>query len=81
MNETMHANGDVHGAHSGDVPQALTHAATDGEGAPADAATAHGDAGHAAPLGPVDWFAWGAGILGIAAGLVVAACLYLSTTL
>jgi hypothetical protein len=44
----------------------------------------HGDAGHgehAAALGPVDWFAWGAGILGVAAGLVVAFCLYVSTSL
>lgn len=47
----------------------------------------HGHAGHdehdahAATLGPVDWFAWGAGILGVGAGLVVAFCLYLSTSL
>jgi hypothetical protein len=47
----------------------------------------HGDAGHdehgehAPALGPVDWFAWGAGILGVGAGLVVAFCLYLSTSL
>jgi hypothetical protein len=47
----------------------------------------HGHAGHdehgehAAALGPVDWFAWGAGILGVAAGLVVAFCLYLTTSL
>jgi len=36
---------------------------------------------HASTLGPVDWFAWGAGILGVGAGLVVAFCLYLSTSL
>ena len=47
----------------------------------------HGHAGHdehgehAPALGPVDWFAWGAGILGVGAGLVVAFCLYLSTSL
>lgn len=81
MNETMHANGDARGAHSGDMPHAPIRAETGSEGAHEDAATAHGDAGHAAPLGPIDWYAWGAGILGIAAGLVVAACLYLSTTL
>lgn len=47
----------------------------------------HGHAGHdehgehAPALGPVDWFAWGAGILGVGAGLAVAFCLYLSTSL
>jgi hypothetical protein len=39
----------------------------------------HGE--HAEPLGPVDWAAWGAGILGIGAGLVVALCLYVATSL
>jgi hypothetical protein len=39
----------------------------------------HGE--HAPALGPIDWFAWGAGILGVGAGLVVAFCLYLSTSL
>ena len=37
---------------------------------------AHGDD---EPLGPVDVTAWGAGLIGIAAGLVVAACLAAST--
>jgi hypothetical protein len=47
----------------------------------------HGHAGHdehgehATALGPVDWFAWGAGILGVGAGLAVAFCLYLTTSL
>lgn len=47
----------------------------------------HGHAGHdehgahAEALGPIDWTAWGAGILGVAAGLAVAACLFLSTSL
>jgi hypothetical protein len=36
---------------------------------------------HAPTLGPIDWFAWGAGILGVGAGLVVAFCLYVSTSL
>ena len=37
----------------------------------------HDDHAHAdgASLGPVDVTAWGAGVLGIAAGLVVAVCL------
>ncbi len=39
----------------------------------------HGD--HAEKLGPIDWAAWGAGLLGVGAGFVVAACLYLSTSL
>ncbi len=39
----------------------------------------HGD--HAVKLGPIDWAAWGAGLLGVGAGVVVAACLYLATTL
>ncbi len=39
----------------------------------------HGD--HAETLGPIDWRAWGAGLLGVGAGVVVAACLYLSTSL
>lgn len=72
MSETTHANDEVHGAHSGDAP----HGATPGESAHADA---HGDHAHGTPIGPVDWLAWGAGLLGIAAGLVVAACLYFST--
>lgn len=49
--------------------------------------SSHGHAGHddhgahAAELGPLDWKAWGAGILGVGAGLAVALCLYLSTAL
>jgi hypothetical protein len=75
MSETTHANDKIHGAHTGDAP----HGATPGEGAHEDAA--HGDHTHGTPLGPIDWLAWGAGLLGIAAGLAVAACLYLSTSL
>jgi hypothetical protein len=47
----------------------------------------HGHAGHdehgqhGTALGPVDWFAWGAGILGVGAGLVIAGCLYIATSL
>jgi hypothetical protein len=39
----------------------------------------HGE--HAAALGPIDWPAWGAGLIGVGAGLVVALCLYLATSL
>jgi hypothetical protein len=38
-------------------------------------------ADHGTALGPIDWAAWGAGIVGIAAGLAVAAALYVSTAL
>ena len=47
----------------------------------------HGHAGHdehgehGTALGPVDWFAWGAGLLGVGAGLVIAGCLYIATSL
>jgi hypothetical protein len=46
----------------------------------------HGHAGHdehgehAAQLGPIDWRAWAAGLLGVWAGLVVAICLFVATT-
>ncbi len=37
------------------------------------------DHGHAEPrLGPIDWAAWGYGIVGIAAGLVVVFCFWLA---
>ena len=39
----------------------------------------HADHGEA--LGPIDWPAWGAGILGVGAGLGVAFCLYVATSL
>lgn len=75
MDEIAHATNGDHAAHPGIEPHALAHV----DGAHADAA--YGDRGQGAALGPIDWPAWGAGLLGIAAGLVVAACLYLSTTL
>ena len=43
----------------------------------------HDDHAHAAEgsaLGPVDWVAWGAALLGIAAGIAVAAVLTLSAS-
>ena len=75
MSESTHARDEIHGAHPEDAPDGAAH----GEGAHEEAAP--GDHALGAPLGPVDWFAWGAGLLGIAAGLLVAACLYLSTSL
>ncbi len=42
----------------------------------------HDDHGHAAEtLGPLDVTAWGAGVLGVVLGLVVAACMALATGL
>jgi ABC-type nickel/cobalt efflux system permease component RcnA len=54
-------------------PDEVDHATTDGH----DADHAHdGEA-----LGPVDVRAWGALLLGVAAGLVIALCLVITTTL
>jgi hypothetical protein len=39
----------------------------------------HGD--HADTLGPVNWAAWLAGAVGVGAGLVVAICLFVTTSL
>lgn len=41
----------------------------------------HDDHAHAEePLGPIDVAAWGAGLLGVIAGLLVAACFVLATS-
>jgi hypothetical protein len=52
---------------------------------PDDAGHGHGNhdehGEHGPARGPVDWLAWGAGLLGVGAGLAVAFCLYLSTSL
>jgi hypothetical protein len=40
-----------------------------------------GHGAHGPQAGPVDWGAWGAGILGVGAGLAVAFCLYVATNL
>jgi len=56
-----------------------------GESGHADGHEEHGGhdehADHGVALGPIDWAAWGAGILGAAAGLAVAVCLYVATSL
>ena len=75
MSETTQANDAIHGIPAGDTPVAASH----GDDAHADAP--HGGHAQGAPLGPVDWLAWGAGLLGIGAGLVVAACLFIATNL
>ena len=68
MSDPTSAAADAHGAHEPD-DVGHGHAGHD----------EHGD--HAQALGPVDWLAWGAGILGVAAGLAVAFCLFLATNL
>jgi hypothetical protein len=41
----------------------------------------HADQAHAEePLGPIDLRAWGAAVLGVALGVVTAACFVLTTT-
>ena len=68
-------------------PDELDHATRDGAGAESHAATTsghggdgeHPDAGEA--LGPVDVKAWGALLLGIAAGLVIVLCLVITNGL
>jgi hypothetical protein len=66
--------------HEADVPGhagAVAHHAVDDHGAD----HGHDDHAHdaAMPLGPIDVFAWGAGILGAALGFVVAAAFALAT--
>lgn len=54
--------------------------AAHGDGVPASAAHGadeHGEHGEA-PLGPIDWPAWGLSLVGILLGGVVAVCLYLT---
>ncbi len=48
-------------------------------GAHGAAEDGHGDHGAGAQLGPVDWKAWGAGVLGVAAAAIVTICLYLAS--
>lgn len=58
------------------TPDEVDHATSDGHD---DHVDDHALGG--AALGPVDVRAWGALILGVAAGLVVALCLVITTTL
>ena len=72
--EQAHAGADGGLQHPGDLP-AEAHGPDDhGEG--------HGHDDHAHPsdaLGPIDRQAWGALLIGVAAGLIVALCLVLTT--
>lgn len=65
-----------HDDHSAPEPDEDGHVHGHEEHAGHDEHAEHGKA-----LGPIDWPAWGAGILGVGAGLVVAFCLYVSTAL
>ncbi len=68
--EPTHSDGPGH-------PGAVAHHKTDDHGD----AHGHDDHGHTdEPLGPIDIQAWGAGALGVAIGLGVAACFVLATS-
>jgi hypothetical protein len=55
--------------HTSETPMALESHEPDGHGS----SHGHDESGHdEAALGPVDWPAWGAGVLGVALGLAVA---------
>jgi hypothetical protein len=45
-----------------------------------DHADAHAEEHEGEALGPIDWLAWGAGALGIALSLVIAAVFYAAAT-
>lgn len=66
--------------HADDAPGhegAVAHHATDDHG------DEHGHDDHAhedAPPGPIDFMAWGAGLLGVALGVAIAAAFYLAVT-
>ena len=74
--ELEHASADHGLHHPGDLP-AETHG-------PDDHGETHGHDDHAQAgeaLGPVDVQAWGALVIGVAAGLLVALCLVITTSL
>lgn len=57
----------------GAAPSQDAHAAAHDRGDQGHHADAHGDDhGHGEALGPIDWQAWGAAVLGIGSGLLVA---------
>ena len=78
--------------HHEPTPDELEYAGTEGGHQPGDVGAephgsatqvdAHGEHGHADDaLGPVDVPAWGALVVGVAAGLVVVVCLLLTNSL
>ena len=67
---------DTHGADAPGHTGAVAHDQTDDHGGD----QGHDDHAHAElPLGPIDVAAWGAGVLGVLAGLVIAVCLVVAT--
>lgn len=54
--------------------------ATNDHHAPSDHGDDHGHGDDEEPLGPVDRAAWGAGVLGVVIGLVIAFCFVLATS-
>jgi hypothetical protein len=68
---------DPHAAGAPGHADSVAHHSTDDHGAD----HGHDDHGHAEEaLGPIDVRAWGAAILGVAFGLVTAACFVIATT-
>lgn len=68
---------DHHAADAPGHPGAVAHHETDDHG------DDHGHDDHAhgeEPLGPIDVAAWGAGIVGVAIAVVIAACFALATS-
>ena len=66
--------------HADDAPG---HEGAVGHHLPEDHGEDHGHDDHAhadEPLGPIDVAAWGAGILGVAIAIVIAACLSIATS-
>jgi hypothetical protein len=71
---TRHGPG---GTPEGHTPEQPAPGAADKPGAPAGT-HGHDDEHLAEALGPIDWRAWGAGVLGLALGGLIGACLYVA---
>ena len=71
-----------HDQHAGDVPG---HAGAVAHHETTDHGDDHGHDDHAhadeEALGPIDWAAWGAGIVGLLIGVAIAFCFALATSL
>jgi hypothetical protein len=68
------------GAHDVTGPDAAAHVSDSHDAAVADASGHHAvhDEHEDQPLGPIDWPAWRASLLGIAVGVVICVALYLA---
>ena len=81
MSETrIHQDDDLHGAHQATRPTLRHMPTAPACGGPAAWTQRMETTPRATPLGPIDWAAWGAGMLGIAAGPRIAICLFISTS-